>query len=162
MANFLSKLFGTKASRDMKELEPIKDSILEAYESIKTLSNDELRAKTQEFRQLIHDTIKEEEDRITEIRTHLENNYDMDVAEKEDLYKELEHLEKKAYDKTQKVLDQILPEAFSVMKETARRFKDNEVVEVTATQMDRDIAAYRDCIEIVGDKARYHNSWSAG
>ena len=146
----------------MKELEPIKDSILEAYESIKTLSNDELRAKTQEFRQLIHDTIKEEEDRITEIRTHLENNYDMDVAEKEDLYKELEHLEKKAYDKTQKVLDQILPEAFSVMKETARRFKDNEVVEVTATQMDRDIAAYRDCIEIVGDKARYHNSWSAG
>ena len=100
----------------MKELEPIKDSILEAYESIKTLSNDELRAKTQEFRQLIHDTIKEEEDRITEIRTHLENNYDMDVSEKEDLYKELEHLEKKAYDKTQKVLDQILPEAFSVMK----------------------------------------------
>ncbi|MBO4481907.1 MAG: preprotein translocase subunit SecA [Bacteroidales bacterium] len=162
MANFLSKLFGTKASRDMKELEPIKDSILEAYESIKTLSNDELRAKTQEFRQLIHDTIKEEDDRIAEIRTHLENNYDMDVAEKEDLYKELEHLEKKAYDKTQKVLDQILPEAFSVMKETARRFKENEVVEVTATQMDRDIAAYRDCIEIVGDKARYHNSWSAG
>ena len=162
MANFLSKLFGTKASRDMKELEPIKDSILEAYESIKTLSNDELRAKTQEFRQLIHDTIKEEEDRIAEIQSHLETNYDMDVAEKEDLYKELEHLEKKAYDKTQKVLDQILPEAFSVMKETARRFKDNEVVEVTATQMDRDIAAYRDCIEIVGDKARYHNSWSAG
>ncbi|MBQ9436148.1 MAG: preprotein translocase subunit SecA [Bacteroidales bacterium] len=162
MANFLSKLFGTKASRDMKELEPIKDSILEAYESIKTLSNDELRAKTQEFRQLIHDTIKEEEDRIAEIQSYLETNYDMDVAEKEDLYKELEHLEKKAYDKTQKVLDQILPEAFSVMKETARRFKDNEVVEVTATQMDRDIAAYRDCIEIVGDKARYHNSWSAG
>ena len=162
MANFLSKLFGTKASRDMKELEPIKDRILEAYESIKTLSNDELRAKTQEFRQLIHDTIKEEDDRITEIRTHLENNYDMDVTEKEDLYKELEHLEKKAYDKTQKVLDQILPEAFSVMKETARRFKENEVVEVTATQMDRDIAAYRDCIEIDGDKARYHNSWSAG
>ena len=160
--SFLSKLFGTKADRDMKELKPYLEKTLAAYETIKDLSNDELRHKTVEFKQRIAETVKEEEDRIAEIKEYLDNNYDIPIREKEDFYKELENLENRSYKKTQEVLDDILPQAFAVMKETARRFKDNEIVEVTATQMDRDIAAYRNCIEIVDDKARYHNTWSAG
>ncbi|MCQ2264858.1 MAG: preprotein translocase subunit SecA [Bacteroidales bacterium] len=162
MANFLSKLFGTKADRDLKELKPYLEKTLAAYETIKGLSNDELRHKTVEFKQHIAETVTEEETRIAEIKDYLDKNYDIPIEEKEDFYKELENLEKRSYKKTQEVLDEILPEAFAVMKETARRFKDNEIVEVTATQMDRDIAAYRNCIEIVGDKALYHNVWSAG
>ncbi|MCQ2271840.1 MAG: preprotein translocase subunit SecA [Bacteroidales bacterium] len=162
MANFLSKIFGTKSDRDLKELKPYLEKSLAAYETIKNLTNDELRHKTVEFRQLISDTICEEEARISEIKAYMDENYDMPIDEKEDFYKELENLEKRSYNKTQEVLDQILPQAFAVMKETARRFKDNEIVEVTATQMDRDIAAYRTCIEIVDDKALYHNTWSAG
>ena len=162
MANFLAKLFGTKSDRDLKQLEPIKDEVLAAYETIKELSNDDLRAKTIEFKNIIHDAIKEDETRIAEIRKELDENYSMPVAEKESLYKEMEHLEKNSYNVTQKILDQLLPEAFAVMKETARRFMINDVVEVTATQMDRDIAAHRECVRIEGDKAYYSNTWSAG
>ncbi|HXK74642.1 MAG TPA: preprotein translocase subunit SecA, partial [Bacteroidales bacterium] len=162
MANFLSKLFGTKAERDLKELNPLLQNTLVAYEDIKQLTNDELRGKTVEFKEKIAEYIREEEERINEIKDYLDANYDLNIAEKEDLYRELENLEKKSYKKTQEILEEILPEAFSVMKETARRFKENEYVEVTATDMDRDIAAYRECIEITGDKAKYHNSWMAG
>jgi len=162
MANFLSKLFGTKAERDLKELNPLLQNTLVVYEDIKQLTNDELRGKTVEFKEKIAEYIREEEERINEIKDYLDANYDLNIAEKEDLYRELENLEKKSYKKTQEILEEILPEAFSVMKETARRFKENEYVEVTATDMDRDIAAYRECIEITGDKAKYHNSWMAG
>ena len=162
MANFLSKLFGTKAERDLKELNPLLQNTLVAYEDIKQLTNDELRGKTVEFKEKIAEYIREEEERINEIKDYLDANYDLNIAEKEDLYRELENLEKKSYKKTQEILEEVLPEAFSVMKETARRFKENEYVEVTATDMDRDIAAYRECIEITGDKAKYHNSWMAG
>lgn len=162
MANFLSKLFGTKADRDMRELKPILNDILDVYESVKDLTNDELRQKTIEFKERITEAILEEETRITEIKDYLDANYDIDVTEKEEYYKELEQLEKRSYSKTQDTLKEILPEAFSVMRETARRFKENDIVEVTATDRDRDLAASRDSVEIVGDKARYKNSWTAG
>ena len=162
MANFLTKLFGTKSDRDLKQLVPIKDLVLEAYETIKNLSNDELRGKTDEFKQLIHEAVKDDEARIAEIKKELDENYGMEISEKEKLYKEMENLEKESYDRTQKVLDQILPEAFAVMKETARRFKDNETVVVTANQHDRDLAARRECVTVEGDKAIYQHTWSAG
>ena len=95
----------------------------EAFADVQKLSNDELRGKTVQFKEAIHAAIKEEEDRIAEIKQSLEEHYEMPVSEKEALYKEMEHLEKKSYDTTQKVLDDLLPEAFAVMKETARRFK---------------------------------------
>ena len=162
MANFLTKLFGTKADRDMKELQPLLRKTLETYEKIKNLSLDDLRHKTVEFREAIRQATATEEDRLTEIRNYLDTNYDLPIEEKQDLYKEVEKLEDKVYKTTQDVLNDILPEAFSVMKETARRFKENEVLEVTATDMDRDLAATHDGIEIDGDVARYRNSWSAG
>jgi len=162
MANFLSKLFGTKADRDFKELTPYVNAILAAYTHIETLTNDELRAKTEEFKHIIADATSEEETKISEIKEYLDANYDIPVSDKEHYYSEVDNLKKRAYQKTEEVLDQILPEAFAVMKETARRFKENETIEVTATQLDRDIAAYRECVEIKGDKAVYHHTWSAG
>ena len=162
MANFLAKLFGTKYDRDLKALKPIAAYVAEAFADVQKLSNDELRGKTAQFREVIHQAIKEDEDRINEIKQSLEEHYDMPVSEKESLYKEMEHLEKKSYDTTQKVLDDLLPEAFAVMKETARRFKENETIEVTATDLDREIAAYRECVTIEGDKAIYQTSWMAG
>ena len=162
MANFLAKLFGTKYDRDLKALKPIAAYVAEAFADVQKLSNDELRGKTVQFKDIIHQAIKEDEDRIAEIKKSLEEHYEMPVAEKESLYKEMENLEKKSYDTTQKVLDDLLPEAFAVMKETARRFKENETIEVTATDLDREIAAYRECVTIEGDKAIYQTSWKAG
>ena len=162
MANFLTKLFGTKADRDMKELKPKLNRALEAYETIKDLSTDDLRHKTVEFREKIREATETEEARLAEIRNYLDNNYDLPIEEKQDLYKEVEKLEDTVYNTTQDVLNDILPEAFSVMKEAARRFKDNEIIEVTATDLDRDLAATHDGIEIDGDIARYRNTWSAG
>ncbi|MBO7492494.1 MAG: preprotein translocase subunit SecA [Bacteroidales bacterium] len=162
MANFLTKIFGTKADRDMKELKPLLNKTLTVYETIKNLTTDELRHKTVEFRMMIQAATATEEQRVKEIKDYLDANYDLPIEEKQDLYKESEKLEEKIYETTQHILREILPEAFSVMKETARRFKENEVIEVKATQMDRDLAATHDGIEIDGDIARYRNSWSAG
>ena len=162
MANFLTKLFGTKADRDMKELQPLLKKTLAAYETIKDLSIDDLRHKTEEFREKIRTATQAEEDRLAELRAYLETNYDIPVEEKENTYKEIEKLEEKVYSTTQDILNEIQPEAFAVMKETARRFKENETIVVTATQHDRDLAAKRECVTIEGDKAIYQNQWMAG
>ena len=162
MASFLQKLFGTKSDRDLKVLNPILYTIQDKYPEIEKLSNDELRAKTLEFKDKIKAAVKESEDRIAEIKENLSVNYDMDISEKESLYKEIEELEEDIYEVSESVLKEILPEAFSVMKETAKRFKENTQIEVTATDFDRDLAAQYDCINIKGDKAIYENSWMAG
>jgi len=160
--NLFKKFVGTKSDKDIKAINPILASTLEAYEKIKLLSNDELRAKTADFRQQISEYIAADEALIKEIKENIDTNPDMDVDEKERLYNEIDKLEKTSYEKSQEILDKILPEAFSVMKETARRFKENQTVEVTATQFDRDLAARYDSINIVGDKAYYDNRWMAG
>ena len=162
MATFLSKLFGTKADRDLKEVKPYLDACLKAYPQIHELTNDQLRAKTLEFKERIRKEIEAEDTELAQLKERIENEYDMPVEEKQELYKRIEHLEKTSYEKTQKVLDAILPEAFSVVKETARRFAENEVVEVTATDHDRDLSATRDSVNIEGDKAYYKNHWMAG
>lgn len=162
MANFLTKLFGTKSDRDLKALKPFLEKAKSAYEHIKELTNDELRERTVLFKEHIAQTIQEEESKIVSIKEKMETTYDMPVDEKESLYKEIDELEKSAYKKTQQVLDEILPEAFAVIKETARRFKENETIEVTATEMDKNIAVHRNCVQIVGGKAIYSTSWNAG
>lgn len=162
MANFLASLFGNKSQRDLKELRPILESCLKAYDTITNLSNDELRGKTQEFKDRISSEIAEEENIVKEIKLRLDTELDMPVSEKQSLYGDLEELEKKVYDKTQKVLNEILPEAFAVVKETAKRFSENEKVEVTANQYDKDLAARKENVHIVGDKAYFDNSWLAG
>ncbi len=162
MANFLTKLFGNKSQRDLKVVRPFLDATLAIYPDIEKLTNDQLRAKTIEFKERIAKTIETEETELAAMRKRIEEEYDMPVDEKEALYKRIDELEKQSYDKTQEVLDDILPEAFAVVKETAKRFAQNEVVEVTATDHDRDLAATHASITIEGDKALYQNHWMAG
>ena len=162
MANILTKLFGNKSQRDLKEVKPYLDATLAAYPAIQKLDNDGLRGKTVEFKAKIAKAVEAEETELAALRQRIDEEYDMPVDEKEQLYKRIDDLEKQCYDKTQKVLDEILPEAFAVVKETARRFAENETVEVTATDHDRDLAATHPSITIEGDKALYKNHWMAG
>jgi len=163
MANFLSKLFGSKSQRDLKEVQPFLDATLKIYPTIKELDNDQLRAKTIEFKQRIQNEIQAEEDELATLRKRIEDEYDMPVDEKEQLYKRIDDLEKTSYDKTQKILNDILPEAFAVVKETARRFAENDEVVVTANDHDRDLSARRESVNIDDSgKAHYKNSWMAG
>ena len=163
MANFLRKLFGSKSQRDLKEVQPFLDATLKVYPSIKELSNDDLRNKTIEFKERIQTAIKPEEDELASLRQRIEDEYDMPVDEKEQLYKRIDELEKTSYDKTQTILNEILPEAFAVVKETARRFAENDEVIVTANDHDRDLSAHRESVNIdENGKAHYKNTWMAG
>lgn len=162
MASFFTKLFGTKSQRDLKQLNPILDKCLAAYDEITKLSNDELRAKTAEFKQIINTNIEEEQKQVDELKARIDTEIDMDVEEKQKVYNRIEELNKKIYDKTQNVLNDLLPQAFAVVKETAKRFTDNDKVEVTANEYDKHLASVKDNVNIVGDKAYYDNSWIAG
>ncbi len=162
MFKSLSQLFGNKSQRDIKEISPLLEATKLAYQSITLLSNDELRAKTQEFRDRIAEYVADERNQMAEFKERIDNEADMDVDEKELLYQQIDKLEKAEYDKIQEVLLEILPEAFSVVKETAKRFKENEKVEVSVMPWDRDLAARRDSVNITGDKAYYDNKWMAG
>ncbi|MFZ4399111.1 MAG: preprotein translocase subunit SecA [Bacteroidales bacterium] len=162
MFKSISKLFGNKSQRDIKEISPLLEATKKAYESIKLLTNDELRAKTQEFKDRIAAYVADEINQITEFKERIDIEVDMDVDEKELLYQQIDKLEKQEYDKIQEILNELLPEAFSVVKETAKRFTENEKVEVSIMPWDRDLAARRDSVNIEGDKAYYDNKWSAG
>jgi preprotein translocase subunit SecA len=155
-------MFGDKASRDMKAILPTLHKTLAVYDSVKKLDNDALRAKTNEFKERIASNIAPEENEIASLKMQLEADFDMQADEKEKIYNLIDKLEKQAYEKTEEMLNEILPEAFSVMKEVARRFKENEEIKVTATDMDRNMAAVREHITIQGDQAYYKNSWMAG
>lgn len=162
MANFLSLLFGNKSQRDLKEVKPILDKCLAAYDKVKQLSNDELRAKTIEFKTLIKQSTNAEEQEKQQIKDKLDSDFDMSVSEKQKYYDRIEDLDKKIYATTQDLLNKILPEAFAVVKETAKRFVENDEVEVTATDYDRLLSTTKDAIRIQNDKAYYKNEWMAG
>ncbi len=157
----ISKLFGTKSDRDLKEIQPFLTQVLEEYPKLASLSNDQLRAKTAEFKKRIADFVSAEQNEIDEIRKQIDTDLSLEVEAKEKMYERVDELEKVILNKNQEILDEILPEAFSVVKETARRFKELKTVEVTATQMDKDIAAKRKSVEIKEDKAYWHNTWEA-
>ena len=158
---FFAKLFGNKAMRDNKALQPILDKALAAYENIKTLDIDSLRHKTVEFKEYINNYIAEDEARIKELKLKAETE-DLDLEKKNDIFEQVDKLEKQLLEKIEEALNNILPEAFAVLKETAKRFKENEVVEATATDLDRELAAKFDHINVEGDKVYYDNSWIAG
>ena len=160
ISDILKKVFGSKADRDMKLVKPVLDKVLAAYPSIDKLSNDELRARTEELKAKLRECEAPFEKRIEEIKAKLEE--DIPVSEKEALATESDKLVKEEDEQIEKVLDEILPEAFAIMKSTARRFKENETIEVTATQMDKDLSINHDFVTIEGDKAIYHNHWVAG
>ena len=153
---------GDKATRDLKTIHPIVKNIHEAYISISGLSNDELRAKTAEFKAGIAQNIVEEKKEIESLNEKINNDTDININEKEELYKNIDRLNTRIYEKTEEELNRILPEAFSVIKETAKRFLENEVVEVTANERDGELAAMIENVNISDGKAYYDNSWMAG
>ncbi|RLD91077.1 MAG: preprotein translocase subunit SecA [Bacteroidetes bacterium] len=162
MLKFFKKVMGNKVTRDMKALNPLVQKIHKAYETIKNLSNDELRNKTFEFKQRIKDYISEEENEIARLKENIDTDLKLETDEKEKMYNQIDKLQKLIDTKTEEVLNQILPEAFSVMKETARRFKENEEVVVTANEFDGELAATMDNVTIRDGKAYYKNQWLAG
>jgi preprotein translocase subunit SecA len=152
---------GSKSERDRKEVTPYVERILEVYPTLATLSNDELRGRSEAMREAIALYIKPEEDQIAELKGKIDSS-EISIDDKEKMAKEIEDLTKQIDEKIEEKLDELLPEAFAVMKETARRFKENVTVEVTANTFDRNLAAHKDFVTIEGDKAVYKNQWMAG
>ncbi len=161
LTNILAKFFGNKSERDIKEIAPIMEQIKGEYENILQLSNDDLRSKAIEIRQEILGYIDEENSKISDLKAKAESD-EVDVLEKEDIYDEIDKIEKVIDQKLEDKLNEVLPVVFAIVKETARRFKENEYIEVTANDFDRNLGAKYEHIEIKGDNARYYNSWIAG
>ena len=160
LVDIIKKVFGTKSDRDMKKIRPILEKVLAAYETIDKLDNDGLRAHSAELKRRLREVEKPFEDRIAEIKLQLES--DIPVSQKEQLATESDKLVKDEDAAIEKMLDEILPEAFAIMKSTARRFAQNEIVEVTANDFDRAMSVSHDFVEIDGDKALWKNHWVAG
>ena len=157
--DFASKLFGNKYEKDLKEINPIIDQIKAVYASIQSLNNDELRQKTLEFKKQIQDAVATQRKTISDLKEKAENTK-IALHEKESLYSEIDKIENEIVTEIESQLNNILPEAFSVVKETASRFSQGNI-EVTANDFDRDLAAAYDNVVIKGDKATYHNKWIA-
>ena len=161
VSSIIKLFFGSKADKDRKEIEPLVNKIKEVYPSIQALTNDELRAHSAALRKRIADFIAADEAHIVEQKARLESA-DIALDEKERISKDIDQTVKAIDEKIEKVLLEILPEAFAIMKDTARRFAEFDEVEVTANAFDRDLAAERDFLRIEGDKAIYTTQWSAG
>ena len=157
----LVSLFGNKSSRDMKTIQPIVEKVKAAYADIQKLSNDELRAKTKEIQKYVQDAGKEQRDQIAELRAKIE---DTPIDEREVIFNQIDKLHEEELQKYEDALNEVLPVAFSIVKDTARRFTENEETVVTATDFDRELASdpAKDFVTIDGDKAIYHNTWTAG
>ncbi len=158
---FLQSLFGNKSSKDMKLIQPLVNKVKEAYPEIQKLSNDELRARTKQLQQYVQDSAKQQKEKIAELKAKIEET---PIDERESIFNAIDKLEKEVLDIYEKALDEVMPVAFSIVKDTARRFAENEETVVTATEFDRELAANpkNDFITIDGDKAIYHNHWTAG
>ena len=156
---FISKIFGNKASRDMKEIQPWVEKVKAAYPKISALSNDELRAASAALKAKIQGTVTEERARIEALKESIENT---ELEKREAIFAQIDKLEKEVLEKLDKALDAALPEAFAIVKDSARRFTEEKDVVVTANDFDRELASKFDFVTIDGDKAIYHNHWQAG
>ena len=155
----LQSLFGNKSTRDMKLIQPLVEKVKATYEEIKPLSNDELRERTRQIQAQVQDAAKEQKEKIAELKAKIEET---PIDERESLFSQIDKLEKEVLDIYEDALNEVMPVAFSIMKDTARRFTENEEIEVTATEFDRELAATKDFVRIEGDKAIYSNHWMAG
>ncbi|WP_321330673.1 preprotein translocase subunit SecA [uncultured Bacteroides sp.] len=156
---FLGKLIGNKSSRDMKDIQPWVDKIKAVYPEIAQLNNDALRNKTTELKEYIYNSASNERTKIENLKTEIET---LDLEFREDHFTQIDKLEKDILEIYEKALDEVLPVAFSIVKETAKRFTENEKIIVTANDFDRTLAATKDFVRIEGEKAIYQNHWMAG
>jgi len=157
--DIISKIFGNKAQRDLKAINPVVEKIKAVYPEITKLSNDELRARTKALEAQIQSSVSDERAKIAELKNGIE---DIELEEREKVWKQIDKIEDEITEKLEKALDAALPEAFAIMKDTARRFTENREIIVTATDFDRNLAATHDFVRIEGDKAIYQNHWMAG
>ncbi len=156
---FLSKLFGNKSTRDMKLIQPWVEKVKTAYVSVEQLDNDALRAKTKELQTTIQSSADDIKSKIEELKGKIEST---PIEDREVIFNQIDKLEKEVLERYEKALTEALPTAFAIVKETARRFTENETVTVTATDFDRELAVSHDFVELDGDKAIYRNHWVAG
>ncbi|QQR96911.1 MAG: hypothetical protein IPK18_08280 [Sphingobacteriales bacterium] len=156
----LSKIFGSKSNRDIKSIQPIVSQINAAFEQLKSLSNDELRGKTYEFKNRIHKYLSEFDAKINELSEKAEEE-NIEINEKEVLFNEIDKLKKGRNEAIEEILLEILPEAFAVVKETSRRFTENKEIIATATDLDKDLSVKHQHININGNQVVYQNSWMA-
>ena len=159
--DIITKLFGNKSQKDMKAIMPYVEQVKAVYNQIDALNDDELRDKSAALMSRLQEAVADKKSRILALKSNIET---IEIDQREKVYNEIDHLEKEVLDIYDKTLMNILPEAFAIVKSTARRFTENESIVVKATQMDRDLAADTrfDFVDIEGDKAIYHNSWTAG
>jgi len=155
----LQSLFGNKSTRDMKLIQPLVEKVKATYDEIKVLSNDQLRAKTKEIQAYVQNAAKEQKEKIAELKAQIEET---PIDERESLFNQIDKLEKEALEVYEVALNEVMPVAFGIMHDTARRFTENEEIVVTATDFDRDLAATKDFVRIEGDNAIYSNHWIAG
>ena len=155
----LQSLFGNKSTRDMKLIQPLVEKVKATYDEIKALSNDQLRSKTKEIQAYVQNAAKEQKEKIAELKAQIEET---PIDERESLFNQIDKLEKEALEVYEVALNEVMPVAFGIMHDTARRFTENEEIVVTATDFDRDLAATKDFVRIEGDNAIYSNHWIAG
>ena len=157
----LKSLFGDKSSRDMKLIQPLVEKSKSFTPIVEKMSNDELRARTKEIQRQVQDAAREQKEQIAQLKATIE---DTPIDERADIFNKIDKLEKEALEVYEKALDEVMFEVFAIVKDTARRFAENEETVVTATDFDRELAGdpKKDFITIDGDKAIYHNHWTAG
>ena len=157
----ITKIFGSKSDKDIKAVMPYVSKINEVYAQLSNLSNDELREKKNKLRAKIDGDLKSIDDQVAELTKHVEDDTSLDIHAKDDIFKQIDALEETRNEELEKVLIEVLPEAFAIVKETARRFTENKQIEVTATMHDKQYAANHENVEISGEKALWKNSWTA-
>ena len=161
LTKILTKLFGNKSSRDMKLIQPLVEKVKAVYPEIQQLDNDQLRQRTKDIQQKVQQSAKTQKEEIDRLKGTIE---DTPIDERAEIFAQIDKLEKEALEIYEVALNEVMPEVFSIVKETARRFAENEETVVTATDFDRELAGdpKKDFITIDGDKAIYHNHWTAG
>lgn len=161
MLQLIAKLFGTKSQKDIKAIMPLVEATRKEGEKLTSLSHDDLRNQTREVQKTINEELKETDDQLAALHKQIADNPDLGIQDKESIFAQIDKLELERNKELEKVLMKVLPKAFAIVRETARRFKENEYIEVTATDRDREFSAQFENIKINGDKAQWLNKWIA-
>src|SRR5882724_8465130 len=161
MLKLIAKIFGSKSEKDIKQMTPLVEQTKKEGENLVSISNDELRNKTIEVQHYINSKLKLTDEQIASFHQRIADHPELDINEKEFVFSHIDKIELERNKELEKVLVEVLPLAFAIIRETAKRFKDNEYLEVTATEFDREMAITHSNVKIVGDKAQWSRQWMA-
>jgi preprotein translocase subunit SecA len=161
MLKLIAKLFGTKSEKDIKRIMPLVEQTKQEGEKLKSVSHDELRAETKQIQEFINQELKNIDDKLASLHKKIANNPELEINDKEAIFQEIDALEEERNKELEKVLMKVLPRAFAIVRETARRFKENEYLEVSVQDFDRQFSVGREHIKIEDSKARWYNKWMA-